>query len=184
MEPNINQIRCELSIAYLKAVTAYVGGSFNILDRVADDWGYDCHLKFMGKFSDQEDALKSISMDIQLKSTSRNFTCDSQKGIGYQLDIRQYNKYRENANSRDINLLLLYICPPEEEYDSWLQCDPEKLLLRKCMYWTSLRGAQESENCSSVTVYFPPNNFFTVESLREEILKPLSEGRRLTYVQS
>lgn len=74
------------------------------------------------------------------------------------------------------------LLPEEEMYDSWLELSPEQLVVKKCMYWTTLRNAPAlAEERKTTTVHFPKKNLFSPEGLRNDILKPLSEGKDLNY---
>jgi hypothetical protein len=47
----------------------------------------------------------------------------------------------------------------------WLTLDSDALILRKCAYWASLRGAKPSANATAQTVYLPKNQRFDVDGL-------------------
>ena len=61
-------------------------------------------------------------------------------------------------------LLVVLGLPYEEE--QWLTITDESLVMRRCAYWLDLKGAEERENVSSVTVLIPVTNVFNVENLR------------------
>jgi hypothetical protein len=60
-------------------------------------------------------------------------------------------------------VLLLVLVP--DHLTDWTELTADQLLLRRCAYWISLRGLQPTENETSVTVYIPRANIFTVEVL-------------------
>lgn len=171
-----NIIRSELSFAYLKTIIAHLGGSCIPPGPVLDAMGIDAVTQLQGNWSDEPYADKTIDIYFQLKSTSNNYT-QPQENIGYSIDKDRYNKYIDRSNERRFFLLLLMVLPPEDEYEQWLQITPEQLVLKKCMYWKSLRGASKIAE-SSKTVHFHKNdNLFTTDTLRNIILPRFAEGK-------
>ncbi|WP_256871800.1 DUF4365 domain-containing protein [Nostoc sp. TCL26-01] len=49
--------------------------------------------------------------------------------------------------------------------ENWLQQSETELCLKRCAYWVSIRGQPPTENQSTVTVYLPQQNIFSVEVL-------------------
>lgn len=169
-----------LSHAYLQSVVSYAGGSLSQRDKIADNMGYDALVTFQGKWTESS-MLYQVDIDIQLKATSNNYRlCDDY--ISYEINREHYEKYRNNAMiPRKHSLILLMILPPEEEFEEWLRFSEEELRFRKCMYWVSLRDAPVIGNQQKFTIHFPRKNLFTSDSLLNDIVKPLSEGKDLTY---
>ena len=169
-----------LSYAYLQSVVSYVGGGLMLADRNTDRSGHDAVASFKGRYSDNA-TFYDLTIKIQLKATSSHFT-NCADYLSYSIDKEHYEKYRENMTAtRDCNLLMLMILPPEKEFNNWLNFSEEELRFRKCMYWVSLRNAPDINNQQSFSVHFPKKNLFTSDSLLNDILKPLSEGKDLTY---
>ncbi|MDO4571643.1 MAG: DUF4365 domain-containing protein [Planctomycetia bacterium] len=180
MERNYVLIRSEMSHAFLQTVIAYLGCEYQRSNPPADGFGIDATGCFRGIWSDEEPSRHDIDIKFQLKSTSHNFT-EKEDVLGYSLDRAHYEKYHENAQGPHNHLLLLMLLPEEGEYASWLELTPEQLVVKKCMYWTSLRNAPAlAEDRSSITVYFPKKNLFSPEGLKKDILKPLAEGKELS----
>lgn len=169
----LDKIQSNLGFSYLHAVVSRAGGSCNRTDQTADNMGIDVYLTFEGNFSPKP-VLRTITISGQLKTT-RQVLSTSNGRICYSLDAKQYNKYIQRSNV-DF-LLFLFVVP--ENVETWLEFTPQELILRKCCYWTSLKGALPSVG-SDVTVYFPEKNLFNVEQLRK-ILAKLSKGEELKY---
>lgn len=56
----------------------------------------------------------------------------------------------------------------------------EQLLLKRCAYWVSLRGAQESTNGSGQTIYLPRKQVFSPEGLND-LLARIARREELQY---
>jgi hypothetical protein len=135
--------------------------------------GVDVYLTFEGDFSPKP-VLRVITIAGQLKTTRQALRVSGGR-ISYSLDAKQYSKYIQQSNA-DF-LLFLFVVP--ENVETWLEFTPQELILRKCCYWTSLKGAAPPVG-DNVTVYFPEKNIFNVEQLRK-ILAEISKGKELKY---
>jgi hypothetical protein len=60
--------------------------------------------------------------------------------------------------------LLVVVLVPDSKED-WLQQSETELCLKRCAYWVSIRGQPQTENQTTVTVYLPRQNIFSVEAL-------------------
>ena len=70
-------------------------------------------------------------------------------------------------------LLVVVLVPPKVE--DWLQQSESELCLKRCAYWVSLRGQPESNNQSTVTVYLPRQNIFSVDTLKT-LMRRIASG--------
>jgi hypothetical protein len=61
-------------------------------------------------------------------------------------------------------LLLVVVLVPDSQQD-WLQQSETELCLKRCAYWVSIRNQPPTENQTTVTVYLPRQNIFSVEAL-------------------
>ena len=75
-------------------------------------------------------------------------------------------------------ILVVMFLPPEMEH--WLNITEEELMLKKCAYWVSLRGASESTNDKGQTIYIPQNQIFNSNSLKN-IFAARSRNESLIY---
>ena len=132
-----NDLRSELSYAYLHAIAAAAGCECQISQRLSDNRGIDARLMAHGELAPQP-SLTQFDIYIQLKATSQNLISNHGR-ISFRLDREQYDKLR-NINVGNSWLLVLLRLP--ENRTDWLGCSPEALTLRRCAYWVSLYGRQ------------------------------------------
>jgi hypothetical protein len=58
----------------------------------------------------------------------------------------------------------------------WRLCQlEEELCLKHCAYWVSLRGQPQSENQTTLTVYLPRQNIFSVDALKN-LMQRIANG--------
>jgi len=146
--------------AFLLAV-AGVAGCATSLRRPDDDsidWTLSCRLPLRPK------------LDVQMKTTTT--TDENGDTIQYPLKVKNYNDLII-TNILVPRILVLVLLPPRIE--EWLTASPTELILRRCGYWTSLRGRPTSDNEYTVTVAIPRANMFTVEALRG-MMAQINEG--------
>jgi hypothetical protein len=75
-------------------------------------------------------------------------------------------------------LLVVFRLPADE--NEWLRLSEDQLVMKKCAYWVSLRGALEVTGQESTTVRVPRKNVFSPDAFRE-IAKTRSLEEYLTY---
>jgi hypothetical protein len=85
------------------------------------------------------------SLDIQLKATI-NLGKPTNGEFRYPLKRRNYDLLREPTM---IPRILVLLELPDKE-TCWLTVTPQKLILRRCAYWTSLTGFPETQNKDTV----------------------------------
>ena len=126
-----------LSRAYVAAVTAGAGYVTALMDFDRD--GVDVEIRAGGSMRP--------SLDIQLKATINLGELIS--GVfRFPLKRRNYDLLREETM---IPRILVVLDLPANEMD-WLNVHPDQLIMRRCAYWASLVGLEETENKESVTV--------------------------------
>ena len=157
-----NNIKAELSYAYLHAIASRAGFSCQIGDRHEDGIGVDAKLRIKERFG-PDSKLTQFSVDVQLKATSSEPTGQEHE-YSYNLPLKNYNELR-SVECGAPQLLVVLFLPPDE--GDWLVHSVERLVCKRCAYWLSLRSAPESSNDNSQTVYVPKNNCLSVEQLRE-----------------
>ncbi len=145
--------------AYLLAVAGVTGCATSLRrpDDDSIDWTLSCRLPLRPK------------LDIQMKTTTIDYDGDT---IPYPLKVKNYN----DLIITDIlvpRILVLVLLPPQVE--EWLTLSQTELILRRCCYWTSLRGQPRSDNQYTVTVPIPRSNMFTVEALCRMMVQ-INEG--------
>jgi hypothetical protein len=105
--------------------------------------------------------LRSPKLDLQLKSTAATEVL-KEKFVHYPLKVKNYEELR-HENVQVARILVLVLIPPDLE--QWMEQTEEKLTLRSCAYWMSLRGFAPTTHNSTVTVHLPREQRFDAKSL-------------------
>lgn len=158
-----NDIKSELSYAYLHAVAARAGFGCKTGSRHDDNAAIDAIVSVFQRL-EPSSFLTDFSIDFQLKATAQPLAARPNGTFAYALPRHQYDRLR-NRDTGSQKLLAVLELPDNE--GSWLDVGPEELVCRRCMWWMSLRGAPDAEAQSSVTVYIPVANRLTVGSLND-----------------
>jgi len=157
-----NDIEAELSYAYIHAVASKAGVGCKLGSRNDDNAGIDAELIGWGPFPGGG-YRQEIDVKVQLKATVKQPVESDDKFLSYSLaGISRYDDLRSEAISTPRILVVLFL---PENPEKWLSLDEDTLILRKCAYWVSLRGAKPSNNATAQTVYLPKANRFDPESL-------------------
>jgi hypothetical protein len=171
-----NDKESELSYAYLHAVASKIGASCSVSSRSLDGNGVDASITGWGPFPNGG-YLNEITINIQLKATKQQ-QVETDSHISYFVKgIDRYNDLRAETVSVPRILVVLFL--PDNPND-WLKINTTELILKKCAYWTSLRGADESKNGTGETIYLPKTQIFDTENLMT-IFSNLSRKEILTY---
>ncbi len=179
MQPLIgNDIESELSYAYLHAVASKAGAACANCNRHEDNRGVDAKITAWGPFSGGgANDLEEIDLKIQLKATIGTPLINDGY-ISYALNgINRYDDLRKQTLATHRILVVMFL--PGNDTD-WLQISEDELVLKKCAYWVSLRGAAQSANATSQTVYIPQAQIFNPTSLMD-ICGTLSRYGTLNY---
>lgn len=170
--PNTKQISMEdMSIAYLQALCAVNGYSLEEVKH--DNYGVDCHVQCSG-YPSENCSLCCPSINVQLKS-SYSQVREENGFIVYNLEVKNYKDLIKTDRFVPTILVLLHMY---EEKDRWLSHTPEQLIIRKCAYWVSLKGKEDTDNTQSITIRIPIANLLTPSSLKELMIK-ISKGQEL-----
>lgn len=162
MQPLSSQnIESELSYAYLHAVAAHVGIACKVAGRHDDHVGIDAELTAWGPFPNGG-YLAEIDIKVQLKATVQQPAIVG-NCLSYNLQgIARYNDLRKKTLATPRILVVLFLPSIQAE---WLSHTEDALLLRKCAYWVSLRGAPDSGNTTAQTIYLPRSQRFDPDGL-------------------
>jgi hypothetical protein len=155
-----------LSRAYVRAVAAQAGVLCSAHEQ---DFGIDMSLRAV-EVRGREYWDTGPQFDLQVKSTTQALIRDT--SIVHDLEVRAYNILRETVMRRPRILVLLVL--PEDE-NLWLSQSPDELIVRRCAYWTSLRGAEPTTSHTTVRISIPAENLFSVEAIRA-IMERLGKG--------
>jgi hypothetical protein len=162
-----NQRQENISRAYVRAIAALPGV---ICGDVATDFGIDMYLRSVterdGQYIDSGDQL-----DLQVKSSSLSTVTETE--VVHDLEIRSYDVLRQNR-PRCPRLLVLLVVPAEE--GEWISQSLDELIIRRCAYWHSLRGAEPATTTKTTRITIPRTNVFSVEAV-QRMMNALHEGR-------
>lgn len=156
--------KSELSLAYLHCLAIKKG--FELEHTRIDNDSVDATVCANGKIV-PDALLNSPKLDIQLKATSNWELKDGV--IKFALPVKNYNDLRSKAVNRKI---LVVVCLPEKE-DDWIEYTPNEIIIRRCAYWVSLLGMDETDNENTVTVSL--KEMFNADVLHETLLKIANE---------
>jgi hypothetical protein len=166
-----NDIKAELSYAYLHAVVSRAGCVAVWTDRHTDGTGVDAVVRAKQRFA-ADSIYTDFTIEVQLKATSNEPIPDERGRFPLPLKIDHYNKLRDPDRQSALVLVVLFL-PSDPAL--WLVHSADGLIARRCAYWVGLRGAPESPNRTSQTVYIPSENLFSIEGLRS-VLTRASRG--------
>lgn len=161
----LNDRKEQFSNAYSQAVASVAGfGMYKPAPDVGIDWGISGY--------GENGTAKSPRLEVQLKCTAA--TIPNSDDFSFALKLKTYNDLRaERVDLTVPRILVVFLVP--DDIESWLEQSEENLIMRHCGYWASLRGMDEVENTSSVTVHLPRSNLFTVDALNS-IMQGIGDG--------
>jgi hypothetical protein len=157
IRPMTDEHRMEqLSRAYAQAVAAVCGCT---CARPETDYGTDLTIRRIGRVGKMFRPV-GRNLDIQLKSTTKVTLTPNE--VLYDLDVRAYNILRHATHGAPL-YLVLFVMPVDQA--EWLDHNEDRLELRYCAYWLSLRRARAVTNTKTVRVRIPRQNQFTPAAL-------------------
>jgi hypothetical protein len=147
-----NDRKEQLSMAYLAALCAHCGYTWSSpkLDRNSVD------LTVHSRTS------RFASLSFQLKATAKPKW--STEGLNFQLTAKNFNELVVQTQSP--RLLAVMVLPDDDT--QWLQADDVQLVMRRCVWWQTLRGRTPTEQ-GTVQVTLPSANLLTLDALRSLI---------------
>lgn len=173
---HFTDIESELSYACLHAVAAKAGVGCQVAARALDNVGIDATLHVKRDFGHGA-VLTEFSLHVQLKATI-NVPVGHGSRFSYNFKgIDQYDNLR--ASTIMPPKILVLLCLPTER-EEWLTHTDDQLLLKRCAYWVSLRGALESANSTSQTIYLPRSQVFSPDGLTD-LLARIARQEELHY---
>ncbi|MGF1472420.1 MAG: DUF4365 domain-containing protein [Rubrobacteraceae bacterium] len=161
---DLSQRKEQFSIAYLHAVASVAG--YRTATPNVDDDSIDWCVKARGRHG----RIRSPQVDLQLKCTEQ-VACRN-GSFAFPLSVKNYNELR--GSDVHVPRILVVVFVPEAIH-LWLDQSEERLLMKHCAYWVSLREAAPRSNTASVTVSLPRTNRFTVSAL-EDMMSRIGNG--------
>jgi hypothetical protein len=152
-----NDIKEELSYAYVHAVASLAGFSCENVRKDRDS--IDLHVCARGRLH-PESRLMSPQIAIQVKASVLEPVPDA--AFDFRLTLKNYDDLRQITM---IPRLLVVFAMPSSS-DDWHSLSEEALVLRKCAYWRSLRGAPASLNEKYQVIRVSREKVLTVDALR------------------
>lgn len=166
---DIEKIKEDLSICYLKAIAAIKGIALERIEH--DEDSVDAFLKKVITLDNGLVFNSQISIQLKATSSSNLYSIDEDT-ISYKLKVKNYNDLCTPAAMPSI--LGLLILP--EEQDSWVQWNEEELLLRGQMFWIGFMGQEKSDNDYNITIKIPKENRLNGDALENLLIKAAEEG--------
>jgi hypothetical protein len=149
----VSQQKEMFSIAYVRAVASVIG--CNVGRQAVDEDSVDMTLSMTMKTG----RIHSPKLDLQLKCTSKSSV--SNGGVLFRLKEKNFDELRDSACL--VPKILVVTLVPDNPSD-WIEQDHDRLLMKRCSYWISLKGVPKPAT-SSVTIYIPASNVFTSKAL-------------------
>lgn len=170
-----NDIESELSYAYLHAVAAKAGMGCRMTDRHEDNHGVDAQITAWGKWP--LTCIEEVTLNVQLKATQKQ-PADDGTSLSYFLHgAERANHLRSESVAIPRFLVVLFL--PQDARD-WLRHSPAELVLRRCAYWVSLRGATPPESKTGWTVRLPKRQMFHPAELTN-LVEQVAQGHFPKY---
>ncbi|MCK6502146.1 DUF4365 domain-containing protein [Myxococcota bacterium] len=153
------------SLAYVRAVAATAG--FRVQDGTQpDDDSVDLTIAARGPGG----TVRSPRLDLQLKCQLGRPA--DEPTWPYDLKAKNYEDLRHT--DLQVPRILVVVAVPDD-VNTWLEQDEERLLMRHCGWWVSLRGLAASTNTNTVRVQVPRAQRFDVAGLTA-IMARLGQG--------
>lgn len=153
---DINHRKEEFSYAYIHAIASVAGFALSQVPKLVDHDGIDVQIAARGG----KGSVRSPRLEAQVKCTWTDVTKENR--IAYPLEVKNYNDLI--GEDYHIPRILIVLVVPED-VNSWLEQSEEQLAMKRCAYWLSLRGENETTNSETVTVSIPRQNQFTADAL-------------------
>ncbi len=152
--------KAELSFAYLWSLAAFAGFTCQPGPQPDRD-SVDAIVKAGGSMRPQ--------IDVQLKATSSPRRLSD--GLHFQLRRKNYDDLRA---SRMCPIILVVLELPEDPSD-WLDCDTERLVMRRCAWWASIAGDSATDR-DSKTVVLPESQSLNPDAM-QSLMDEARQGR-------
>lgn len=141
---------------YVNAVASRAGAKYT---ESLTDYGLDVTIQDIKELPNGKFVDTGILFHCQLKATTK---CELKPlEVIYDMEVEAYNKLVTWEGG--ICILVLFNLPID--VNEWLHLDEEKLLLKKCCYWSHITGPI-SENSHSQRIMIPRIQQFTPDTVK------------------
>lgn len=158
-------LQSQFSLAYVQAVASVTGFFVQTGDRGFDKDGIDMTVLQRGT----QGLMTSTRLDLQIKSCTGEVSGDPWP---YDLDVKSYRDLI--PTDYQVPRVLVVVRMPGDVAD-WLSHSEDQLVLRRCGYWLSLRGAAPTSNTSMARVHLSRGKLFDAAGLRS-LMSRVAEG--------
>lgn len=158
-------LQAQFSIAYVQAVASVAGFFVQHADRGFDKDGVDVTVLRRGDLG----LTTSTRLDLQIKSYAGDAQGDPWP---YDLDAKSYGDLI--PATYQVPRILVVVRVPADAGE-WISHAEEQLVLRRCGYWLSLRGAAPTANASTIRVQIPRTNLLDPPAL-SSLMRRVAEG--------
>jgi hypothetical protein len=158
-------LQAQFSIAYVQAVASVAGFFVQHADRGFDKDGIDLSVLRRGALG----LTTSTRLDLQVKSYSGDAQGDPWP---YDLEVRSYSGLIRT--DYQVPRILVVVRVPADAAE-WISHGEEQLVLRRCGYWLSLRGAVLTTNTSTIRVQIPRAHILDAAALGS-LMRQVAEG--------
>ena len=142
------------SDAYLRAVVS--AARMHLEPRTVDVDSVDGYIHYTGWIG--TDYSPQIAYQLKATGVHSQFREDH---VAYPLKIKNYDELRIETG---VPRILIVVVVPAAVGD-WVVQDEERLRLRRCGYWMSLRGSPPTSNTTRRTVHVPRDQRVTIDAL-------------------
>lgn len=132
----INHTKEALSCAFVAALAARAGVILNIGETF--DYGVDGHFRDAVIFNNRRRCGVGITLDFQLKATTKWSVDPGLLHINYDVEVKAYNDIAVRE-PEETKMILIVLCLPHDEIE-WVAACNDNLLLKHCCYWYDISG--------------------------------------------
>ena len=149
-------LQSEFGVAYVRAVVHAAGFFAQEANRLLDGDGVDLTVFLRGVGG----VVRSPRLDLQVKTTGAGAVGDP---FPYDLDAKNYGELI-STDWQIPRILVVVLVPPDSA--DWVDASEDRLVLRRCGYWLSLRGQPPTTNTATQRVWVPRAQVFHMDPLR------------------
>lgn len=153
---SLNDLKTEFGCAYVRAVAHAAGYFVQEANRAFDGDGVDLTLLARSAGG----MVRSPRLDVQVKATAAAIAKDP---FPFDLDVKNYDELR--SEQLQVPRILVVVAVPDDVQE-WVGASADQLVLRRCGYWKSLRGAPATDNQATFRVFIERDACFHVEQVR------------------
>lgn len=158
-------LQAQFSVAYVQAVASVAGFFVQHADRGFDKDGIDLTVLRRGALG----FATSTRLDLQIKSHSGDAQGDPWP---YDLEVKAYGDLIRP--DYQVPRILVVVRVPADAGE-WISHGEDQLVLRRCGYWLSLRGAASTPNTRTIRVQIPRANVLDAPAL-SSLMRQVAEG--------